>query len=67
MRYLTVEQQSTQNELALNHLYGDYPVLTPVFNQEIHSTTAQHALHHLCLVTEHTILYFSANVSLPQP
>ena len=28
---------------------------------------AHHALHHLCLVSEPTILYLSANVSLPQP
>ena len=27
----------------------------------------QHALHSLCLVSEPTILYFSTNVSLPQP
>ena len=67
MRDLTVEQHSTQNGLALNCPYGDYPALTPVIIQEIHRTTAQHALHCLCLVSEPTIFYFSINVSLPQP
>ena len=67
MQDLAVEQHSTQNRLMLNCLYGDYPALTPVINQETHRKNAQHTLHHLCLVSEPTILYFSANVSLLQP
>ena len=67
MRDLTVEQHSTWNGLALNCPYGDYPVLTPFIHQEIHRKNVQHALHHLCLVSEPNILLFSANVSLPQP
>ena len=67
MRDLTVEQHSTWNGLALNHLHREYPVLSPVINQETHRKNAQHALHHLCLVSEPTILYFSANVSSLQP
>ena len=38
-----------------------------VINQSIYRTTAHHALHHFCLVSEPTILYFCTNVSSPQP
>ena len=41
----------------------DYPALTIVINQEIYRTTAQHALHHLCLVSEPTILYIFSLMS----
>ena len=58
MRDLTVEQHSTWNGLVLSVDSSHLP-RNPQEN-------AQHALHHLFLVSEPT-LYFSANVNLPQP
>ena len=66
---LTVDQHSTWNGLALNHLYSDCPASFQAINQIIFGTTTHHALHCICLVSESTILYFflTAHVSLPEP
>ena len=57
-RDLAVLQHCTVNRLVLNCPYGDYPASIPVINQETHRKNGQHALNHLCLVIEPTILYF---------
>ena len=43
------------------------PSVDPSHPPENPQESLQHALHCLCLVSEPTILYFSANVSLLQP
>ena len=67
MRDHTVEQHSTWNELALNCPYGDYPSIDSSHQAGNPQKNGQHALHCLCLESESTILYFSTDVSLPQP
>ena len=67
MQDLTVEQPSPTEQISTQPPIQR--LSSNIFNQQptIYRTTAHHALHHLCLVSEHTILYFTAYVSLPQP
>ena len=65
---LAVEQHSPQNGSVLNHPYRDWPAMFQAIDQKEHRTSAHHALHHSCLVSESTILYYyNAQVSSLQP
>ena len=48
--------------------YKDCPVEFQAIRQKVNRTTKHHALHHSCLVSESTILYYyNAHVTSPQP
>ena len=53
---LTVEQHFTWNGSALNHPIQRLP--SKVSSHQPEYTTTHHALHHSCLVSEPTILYY---------
>ena len=58
MQDIAVEQHPTWNGLAVNHPYGDYPVSFQAINwRKTYRTTAHHALHCLCLVSESTFIF----------
>ena len=67
MQDLAMEQHSTWNGLALNHLYRGYPATFQVINWSIYRIATDHTLHHFYLVSESIILYISANVNSLQP